>query len=161
MVLPIHDCDSGSVGISRWLNAQKAPVALSKLQHPLICFPMLGVVHVSVDRCENDCVVGALRSLRYERHHSILLLQRAHGSALVTRRHRRPVTLTQTAFSPVRSPSAWRVLSFRRSMRHMAGQRRQRTVSSTESARIARLPSSPPANKRIFCHASPSLRDSR
>jgi len=60
MVLPIDDCDSRPVGISRRLNAQIALVALSKLQHPLICFRMLGMVHVSVDRCENDCVVGGL-----------------------------------------------------------------------------------------------------
>src|SRR5262245_28507941 len=37
MVLPIDNCDSGPVGISRWLNAQIALVALSKLDHPLIC----------------------------------------------------------------------------------------------------------------------------
>src|SRR5262245_11355884 len=36
MVLPIDNCDSGPVGISRWLNAQIALVALSKLDHPLI-----------------------------------------------------------------------------------------------------------------------------
>src|SRR5499426_4111907 len=64
MVLPIDNRDSGPVGISRWLNAQIALIALSKLDHPLICFPMLGMVHVSVDRCENDCVVGGPRSLR-------------------------------------------------------------------------------------------------
>src|SRR5262245_34911388 len=74
MVLPIDNRDSGPVGISRWLNAQIALVALSKLDHPLICFPMLGMVHVSVDRCENDCVVGGPRRLRDERHDSILFV---------------------------------------------------------------------------------------
>src|SRR5690348_14136163 len=74
MVLPIDDCDSGPVGISRWLNAQIALVALSKLHHPLICFPMLGMVHVSVDGRENDRVVGRLGSLRDERHDSILFV---------------------------------------------------------------------------------------
>src|SRR5262249_55430381 len=77
MVLPIDDCDSGPVGISRWLNAQIAVVPLSKLHHPLICFPMLSMVHVGVDRRENDCVVGGLRSLRDERHDSILFCFRA------------------------------------------------------------------------------------
>src|SRR5215471_18990627 len=73
MVLPIDDCDARPVGISRRLNAQITLVALSKLQHPLICFLVLGMIHVSVDRCENDCVVGRLGSLRDERHDSILL----------------------------------------------------------------------------------------
>src|SRR3984893_4518525 len=74
MVLPIDDGDSGPVGISRRLNAQIALVALSKLHHPLIGFPMLGMVHVSVDRCENDCVVRRLGSLRDERHDSTLFV---------------------------------------------------------------------------------------
>src|ERR1700730_2385142 len=74
MVLPIDDGDSGPVGISRRLNAQIALVALSKLHHALICFPMLGMVHVGVDGCEIDRVVGRLRRLRDEWHDSILFV---------------------------------------------------------------------------------------
>src|SRR5262249_10575998 len=74
MVLPIDDGDSGPVGISRRLNAQIALVALSKLHHPLIGFPMLGMVYVRVDGCENDGVVGRLGSLRDGRHDSILFV---------------------------------------------------------------------------------------
>src|SRR5262245_49383480 len=74
MVLPVDHCDSRSVGIPCRLNTEIALVALSSRHHPLIRFRVLGMIHVSIDGRENNCIVGWLGGLRDERHHRIIEL---------------------------------------------------------------------------------------